>query len=138
MPARKCFAIPGSDSIIDLVHPETGRSEVYGKTLAEVREEDGAMVEILDLDDFCAAKAARQDSPVTWAEVSEEDYMDKLEVLPPAGQIGTAFLVGEPHDHHAVNGRARFVCYKREKGRHYRSSRPLTGVEFRETFGGRQ
>jgi len=131
-----CFAVPGADSIVDVIDPETGRSRCYGRTLDEVRAESPG-AEIMTLDAHCAAKAARQDTPLAWVGTSEARYHEMLEVLPPAAQLGSAFLVGEPYDHHALTGRPRFSCFKREAGLYFRSSRPMAFAEFRLMFGGR-
>lgn len=129
-----CFAVPGADSIIDTIDPATGRSRCYGKTLDDVRREYPE-AEIVDLDDHCKAKAARQDGTArTWSEVSEERYWDMLEVLPPAAMRRGAFLVGEAQDHHAGTGRPRFSCFKEQDGKHYALSTPITIDEFRRMF----
>jgi hypothetical protein len=124
-----CFAVPGSDSMIDLVHPITGRSCCFDRTLEQVQEwEPGAVV--MSVDEYIASKAARQDSPIEWRETTEERYDDMLGVLPPAAwQLG-AFLVGEPYDHHAATGQPRFECFVSRRGQYCVSSRPITRAEF--------
>ena len=64
--------------------------------------------------------------------------LELLEVLPPASQYGGAFLVGEPYDHHAGPGRPRCSCFKREAGKFYVLSGPVTVAAFRKMFGGGQ
>lgn len=59
-----------------------------------------------------------------WREVSEYDYMQALEVLPPAFQRAGAFLVGEPSDH-CTDG-PRFAAYLEKGGRFWHLSEPVT------------
>lgn len=131
---KQAFAVPCDNHFIDAIHPETGRSLVNGQTLEEMRERYPA-IEIVNIDDWCAAKGARQDSPVSWDEITEERYDDWLECLPPAfmqfGAVG-AFMVGEPSDHHAVSGKARFQACIAKGGKHFASSRPMTVGEFKK------
>ncbi len=132
--SKLCFAVPGADSIIDFCHVVTHRGAYSGDTLEDVqRRHPGA--EILELDAFFAAKAARQAAePRTWTEIGEETYFEKLEVLPPAAMLGGAFLLGEASDSHA-SGAPRFRAYKREGGKHYALSVPIMISEFRKMFG---
>lgn len=127
------FAVPGGDSIIDLVIPETMLTMHFSNSLDEVRKKNPGAV-LMTLDAYCEAKAARQDSAVTWSEVSEEKYFDMLEVLPPAFQRGGAFLVGEPQDHHAGTGRPRFDAFKMIGKKYFAASRPMTIQEFKESL----
>lgn len=132
----QCFAVPGGDSIIDTINPETGRSSCFGKTLDEIQfEHPGA--EVVALGDFCNAKGIRQNAePRDWREVTEDRYDEMLNVLPPAAYIRGAFLVGEAYDHHAGTGRPRFQCFKTEGGKHYElSGTYLTHAQFCEMFG---
>lgn len=129
-----CFASDAADTIIDRVHPRTGKSLIYGKTLEDVRREYPDAVKI-NIDEWCKQKAARQDSPLTWTETTDERYDDMLNVLPPAAWHNGAFLVGEAQDHHATTGRPRFTCCKREHGKYYVADRPMTHKEFCALFG---
>lgn len=91
----------------------------------------------MSIDDFCRAKAARQDTAIQWSETTEEMYWEMLEVLPPAVMLPIGFLVGEPCDHHAGNGQPRFQAYVKADGKHWAASRPMTVKEFKvccETF----
>jgi hypothetical protein len=126
------YAVPGSDTIIDLVFDESGLTHCYGKTLAEVQKEYPDAV-LMTLDEFCKAKAARQDSPIQWLETDEKTFHDMLEVLPPIAFDApyTAFLVGEPCDHHAGTGRPRYQGFVTVGKRYYKTSRPVTVKEFR-------
>ena len=135
----KCFAVSGSESIIDLVHPVTGRSQCYGKTLADIRAErpEYALAEVVDFAAHCAAHSARQDVPGEWQKVTEEKFHDMLEVLPPAAGVPGcgAFMVGEACDHHAGTGRPRFSAFKRVGEVFFEYSRPMTFREFKAEFG---
>ncbi len=128
---RPVLAIPGSDSIIDLINPKTGLTHCYGKSPDQC---PGSV--IMELSVFCAEKSARQDAmPKIWEEISEERYQDMLEVLPPAAMKSGAFLVGEAQDHHAGTGQPRFSCFKSDAGKFYALSKPITHAEFCEIFG---
>lgn len=132
-----CFAVPGANSIIDVLHPLTGRTLHYGHTLEDVRsgkdrhEAEPNAIKML-VDDHCKAKAARQDSPIEWEPISEERYNEWFECLPPAGYGHQAFLVGEPSDHHAGNGQPRFQACRKRDGKFEASTRPLTRAEFKK------
>lgn len=128
------FAVPGADNTIDLINPHTSRGAYSNLDLAGIRARDpkDATAEIVNLDEFCTAKAARQDAPVTWTETTRERYWDMLEALPPAFQGCGGFLLGEPQDHHAGNGRPRFDGFLEAAGdKYFVSSRPLTVPEFK-------
>ena len=132
---KYCFAVPGGHAMIDLVHPVTGRTVIYGKTLDECRKEQGnELAELMLVDDFCKAKAARQDAPIAWTETTEEKYWEMLEVLPPAGMKNGGFLVGEPWDHHATTGRPRYAAYKQVDDSFFVANRPITKEEFLKEF----
>lgn len=130
-----CFAVPGADNMIDLVHPVTGKTVIYGKTLEDVRQEKGRegyeKAELMLVDEFLRQKAARQDTPITWEETTEEKFHEMLEVLPPAAWENGGFLVGEPWDHHALTGAPRYAGYRELDGKYYAASRPLTRAEFK-------
>lgn len=131
MRATQCFAHASQfDSLIDMVNPDTGRSCVYGHTLEQMRERYPD-AEIMDYEAWSNGKVAIQDAPVTWEEITEARYWELLECLPPACQTGNGFLVGEPSDHHAGNGRPLFQACIRRGGNHLASSRPMTISEFR-------
>jgi hypothetical protein len=129
-----CFVVPGERSIIDGIHPDTGRSLVYGHTLEAIRERYPEAV-IVPFEDWRAEQAARQDTPITWAPTTRAEYWRMLECLPPVVMTGGAFLVGEPYDHSFKTGAPRFSAY-RQQGEAYRvASRPLTVAEFRAEVG---
>lgn len=137
---KYCFTVRGADSMIDLVHPVTGKTVIYGRTLEECRQEKGyEAAELMTVDDFCRDKADRQDEPVIWEETTEERFFEMLECLPPAyqtgGERGGAFLVGEPWDHHAATGRPRFAAYREIGDKFLVASRPMTVQEFKKALG---
>jgi hypothetical protein len=129
-----CFAVPGADHMIDLVHPDTDRSLINSKTLEEIAVQNPGAVR-MKVADYLAQKAARQNSPVTWNEVTEERYWEMLEVLPPACMGIGVFCVGEPHDHCAATGQPRFQAYRKMDGKHFASSRPVTVKELSALIG---
>ena len=118
-----------TNSIIDVVDPTTGRSAVNGETLEEVRRRYPT-AEQLTWDAWSRRKVAIQDQPVAWTETTEQSYMEMLNILPPLAFSANGFLVGEPWDHHAGNGRPRFAAYIVRHGRFYTASRPMTVTEF--------
>lgn len=123
------FAIPDSDSIIDVIRPNTGRSWFYDEDLEQVRlRYPGA--EIVNVKEHFEAKAKRQDVPIHWTETTEDKYWDMLEILPPAAMGNGGFLVGEPWDHHATSGQPRFAGYREWYRKFYVASRPMTRKEF--------
>lgn len=117
------FAVPGGDSIIDYIRPDTGRSWHYGEDLEQIRGRYPGAV-IVNINEHCMAKAARQDSPI------RERYWEMLEVLPPAAMGGGGFLVGEPCDHHAITGQPRYDGFREWHGKFYEGSRPMTRKEY--------
>jgi len=119
--------------MIDLVHPLTGKTAIYGKTLEDCQADpDYAGAERMTIEEFCQSKAATQDTPISWEPVTEERYWDMLEVLPPAAMGHGGFLVGEPWDHHALTGRPRYAAYRCRGDVYETASRPMTIKEFRE------
>ena len=125
------FARLGDNSIIDVVSPRTGCGQYGGQTLAQVQKEyPGACV--MQLAEYCADKAKRQQTPIEWLETTEEKLNDALDALPPAAMAGTWFLLGEPQDHCAATGQPRYDCYRQTGERCEYSSRPITVREFRK------
>ena len=132
------FAVPGEGNIIDIVLPD-GLSCYARETLEQVRVRYPGAV-LMSMEKWLDAKAERQNRPVIWAEVSEDDFFRMFEVLYPAAMghsddngKALAFLVGEASDHCARTGRPRFQAYKSEGGKRWAASRPMTTVEFSET-----
>jgi uncharacterized protein DUF1419 len=128
---KEAFAEPGKLNLIDLINPHTGRSCIEDETLEQIRERYPT-AQVVNVDEWMAAKAARQNTPVTWVETTEEIYNYMLEVLPPAYMRGDYFMVGEPADHCAATGRARYEAFGVTAGRYVQSSRPMTIKEFKE------
>jgi hypothetical protein len=129
---QDCFAVRGQ-SMIDLIHPNTGKSVCFAETLDQIRLRYPT-AERMTVADFCRSKAELQDAPVTWVTTTEETWHDMLEVLPPACYRqfdgGCGFLVGEPADHHAVNGFPRYDAFRRDVNGYWTASRPMTRYEF--------
>jgi hypothetical protein len=125
-----CFVSRQRETIIDVLHPETGLTVCYSKTLEETRREYPDAEE-MNIAEFCAWKARKQRTPIAWVATTEERYYEMLCALPPADVIGGAFLLGEPQDHDAGTGKARFDAYRCRDGVYEASSRPMTVAEFR-------
>jgi len=123
----KCWAIKSRACIMDTIEPD-GLTSIYKKTPEQVREEEPG-AELMTLSAFCAWKADQQHTPITWAATTEAEYNEMLECLPPALWLVGLFLVGEPWDHDALTGQARYAAYYKKTGRYYKASRPLTRDE---------
>ena len=128
---NRCFASQATMSIIDMIHPITGKTLCFGKTLAETKQEYPDAQE-MEVDIFCEWKAERQRTPITWEETTESRYWEMLEVLPPEKMLSGAFLVGEPMDHDAGSGKPRFEAFRQDGEKFYKASRPMTLSEFRD------
>jgi hypothetical protein len=124
-----CYAVPGSDTLIDMIDPTTDRTCVYGRTLEDVQREDPGAVR-MTYEAWAHAKAARQNTPITWAPTTAERYQEMLDVLPPAAYRANGFLVGEPWDHETLTGAPRYQAFRCTLGRYSVASRPLTRREF--------
>lgn len=132
---------PGASNVIDFAKPD-------GTTLHLVNSREELLARYPDAvlstyEAWSSARGAEQDSSVTWTEITERQFWDALGALPPALQIGSAFLLGEPFDHHAVTGQPRFTAYVQRviagaedvrTERFEASSRPMTRAEFRASF----
>lgn len=125
------FAVPGENHIIDNVHPATGRSIINGQTLDEIRQRY-PKAELILWEDWRQEQIKRQDTPIRWTPVTERQYQNMLEILPPAYWNDRGFLVGEPDDHSYRTGAPRFRAYIASFGKHYVSNRPLTIKEYKE------
>ncbi len=84
--------------------------------------------------EWAALWAAMTENPEAWIPTTEAMYSDMLEVLPPAGWVGGAFLVGEPN-HHNAQGEAVYACFRKIGDKFH--ARYLSRREFRETFATR-
>jgi len=130
---KECFASKARQTIIDVLHPKTGLTVCFGKTLEQVRDEYPD-AEKMTVDKFCAWKAERQLTPIEWKPTTEDRFNEMLEVLPPALWLhgaGGGFLVGEAMDHDAGSGKPRFEGFRQSGGHCYQGSRPMTRDEFR-------
>jgi hypothetical protein len=80
----ECWYVPGSLSIVDVIHPGTGLTLHYKKDEAAVHETNPG-AKRMPFDEACklisAEEAKRFIKPVS--EVREADFMYALEVLPP-------------------------------------------------------
>lgn len=107
---------------------------VYGLLPVEKVLAENPDYRLVSYDEFVAAASAEQDQPVSWSPVSEDDYYEKMDCLPPAVARSYGFLLGEPQDHHAATGKPRFAAFLKlgigETTRFLRSSRPLQVAEF--------
>jgi hypothetical protein len=127
-----CFASRSKQTIIDVLHPNTGRTVCFGRTLEDVRKEYPD-AEHMPVAAFCDWKAQQQRTPITWNEITAEHFDEMLNVLPPADHNAsyTAFIVGEAYDHDAGNGQPRYQAFHTKGERYFQSSRPMTRAEFR-------
>lgn len=126
-----CYAVPGEDSIIDVIHPVTGLTVYCKETIEQVQARYPLAVH-MTIQDFCDQKAMRQEAPATWSTVTEAVYDEMLECLPPAYMGNHGFLVGEAWDHHATTGRPRYAAYRHgQNGSYWTASRPMTIQEFK-------
>jgi hypothetical protein len=127
----RCFASRARQTIIDIVHPVTGLTVCYGKTLDDTRQEY-TDAEEMSIGEFCSWKSEQQRTPITWSPTTEARFNEMLGCLPPAAATPdyNAFLVGEPYDHDAGNGRPRFEAYRLRNDVYETASRPLTRAEF--------
>ena len=66
---------------------------------------------------------------MNWIEITETEYVDALEVLPPALHLGHGFLFDEPTIQ--KEGRPCYSPYLRICGRYFAGSEPMTNTEFR-------
>jgi hypothetical protein len=128
--ATELYAVPGKNTIIDTINPLTGLTQINGDTAEQVRARYPD-AQRMTIDEWTAAVVARQTAPIVWEPTDAAEYVEMLEVLPPALWIGGAFLVGEPMDHAAADGAPRFTGYWHHGGAYYRASRPITRLELR-------
>lgn len=125
------YTVPGSDSIIDAINPETGLTFVNGHTLEQIRERYPNAVR-MTWAAWQAEQAAKQNTPITWTPITAERFNELLECLPPVGWNSRGFLVGEPWDHCLLTGKPRFQACIQKGFQCFASSRPLTIKEWRE------
>lgn len=125
-----CWAVPGADHIIDVIHPRTGLTWCLGKSAADVHAQ-APRAERMTIEAWTAAKAARQRTPIVWEPSTRQQYIDMLEVLPPIDWNGGDFLVGEASDHDAGTGQPRYQAYRQRGDQYFASSRAITRAELR-------
>jgi hypothetical protein len=72
---------------------------------------------------------------MAWKEITEKQYNDALEVLPPALWLANRFLMGEPSDHRRCKVTKNFMpvyaAFVFAFGRYYEGS-PMTAEEFKK------
>lgn len=130
-----CFAEPEQHNIIDTIDAASGLGHFSQETLEQIRLRY-PQAERMRLEDFCAAKAARQDAAGEWQETTVERYDEMLCVLPTAFMRNGVFLVGEPVDHHARTGEPRFECFKTDGIKYWFYTKPMTRDVAREVAMG--
>ena len=126
-----CYAIPGEESIIDVVHPVTGLTVYCKETLEQIQLRYPGAIR-MTVDAFREANAIRQHCPITWESITEEKYYEMFEVLPPIIR-GNGFLVSEPWDHDAQTGAPRYGAYRHRGETYEAANRPMTVKEFTES-----
>ena len=67
---------------------------------------------------------------MAWKEITEERFMDMLEMLPPVAQCGYGFMLGEPWTHDSL-GNPMFRPFVETGDKFYEGSAPMTVREFR-------
>lgn len=76
------------------------------------------------------APASPIDPITTWKRVTREHFWEKLEILPPAFQSGSGFLIGEPTRHNR-DGRPMYRAYREIGDAFFESVEPLTVGAFK-------
>ena len=103
---------------------------IYGRKPVDKVLAENPSYKLVEYDEYVAAASAEQDQPIVWSPLSEEDYYEKMDCLPPAVARSYGFLLGEPQDHYAATGKPRFAAFLKLGPRFCRSSRPLRVEEF--------
>lgn len=79
------FAVPGATNVLDSVLENVVTGELVGQfsklTAAQLEERDGAKVQVFD----CWVEQAEQSLTTQPRPISEEQFMDAFEALPPGG-----------------------------------------------------
>jgi hypothetical protein len=128
---NRCVVSKSKGTMIDVLHPNTGLTFFYGKTVEECRNKYPEAEE-MGVEEFCQWKASQQRTQITWEETTEARFYEMLNVLPPALWESGGFLVGEPYDHDYGNGQPRYSAYRLKNGRYETGSRPMTKAEYRK------
>lgn len=132
--ATHVYAIPGENHIIDVINPETGLSSVFGHTQEQIKERY-PQAQRYEWEAWRQEQIQKQNTPIRWTPVTDHEFNEMLEILPPLEWSAKGFLVGEPIDHSYETGQPRFQAYLDRRGtygRQYRSNRPLTVAEWRK------
>lgn len=131
-----CYVDYATQTVIDFINPNTGLTFYSGETFDQVRAR-WTNAAITTIDEFSAWQAARQRTPISWNETTEDEFNEMLCILPPADRCQGGFLVGEPGDHYADTGESRYQAYRETvDGRFLRSNRCLSRAEFRVEMDG--
>lgn len=69
---------------------------------------------------------------IMWSHTSEQHMQEMLCSVPPLAWTPRGFLVGEPVDHLSSDGMARYWAFRKIGSEFYKSSRPITILEWRE------
>lgn len=117
--------------IIDTIDPVTGKSSICQKSLEQLKTEY-PNVQRSTVGRFCRTKGKLQRKKVEWRIVSTDDYYTAWEEFPPFICGRGYFLHGEPVDHYADTGEARYMAFRAVYGKHERSSRPMSIREFKK------
>lgn len=125
------YAVPGENSIIDGINPDTGLTLVFAHTEAQVLEREPKAVRMTWAAWSAGAIERQQATAIAWEPSTAEQYDEMLNVLPPAAYAGGGFLVGEPYDHCFKTGAPRFQGYRQRGDVFEVASRPMTIAEFR-------
>lgn len=125
-----CVIVPGYTHPYTLLHPGTGRSIYGGETLEEIQKQYPTAIK-MNYKEYAAERTARLNGPVTWNEITEAQFDEWLDCVPPVAFDGNSFMVGEPADHFGPNGAVRYQACFRRGGKHYASSRAMTVLEFK-------
>lgn len=77
---QKCFYVPNKPGVIDVINPDTGKG-LYSKQTLEEAQAENAAIEVGDFDTVVEQQASYYIKPPQ--KISEEAWMEALEVLPP-------------------------------------------------------
>jgi hypothetical protein len=129
----EAYIVPGQPYAVDLIDPDTGLTLHGGLDEAELRASSPEYKNAVrvSLEAWQRQRGEEQRTPITWSEITEQEYDDALCVLPPLEYTRSGFMMGEPYDHEADTGRPRFSGYRTDGNSFERSSRPMTRDEFR-------
>lgn len=128
---KHCYVYRSGRDIrcIDFIHPQTGLT-LYGKTADQISADyPGENVRLISYEDFVKEQIEGQENdPITWTEISEEVYTERMECLPPICHTSRGFMLGEPFSH--IAGAPTFDAFRVQDGKFYASDRALTVKQF--------